>query len=210
MAKVRTRGRPVYDHVSGFELLTLAFRILEDGTFGTTSTTIVPLPPLSPPGDTLVALFDMPATAKLHVPVPLTVFIRNYHPTRSANVIVQLEPDVSDGFVLTGLRSGHIPIILPGAEEKLQWTLIPLECGYLDIPKIRILDKRRTVPAPPAGEEVPQDGNAGEPVRVIDLRRDQRRKEIVNVETGVEEGEETETRILDSGTNIGSIFVLPC
>lgn len=185
-----------------------ASRILQDGDFGSTSTTIVPLPPLSPPSDTIVALFDIPPAAKLHAPLPLTVLLRNYHPTRSANVTVQLEPDLADGFVVAGLRSGRVPVLLPGAEEKLQWTLIPLECGYLSIPKIRILDRRRAIPAPPGGEEGLQEGYVGEPVRTVDLRRDERRQERVRAEGEGAEGRDSDA-IAKSGSNLGSVLVLP-
>jgi hypothetical protein len=170
------------------------------------STTVVALPALSPPTDELVALFDLPAAAKLHSSLPLTVTIRNYHPTRSANVTVQLEPDISDGFIVAGLRSGRVPVLLPGGEEKLTWTLIPLECGYQPIPRIKVLDRRKAIPATSSTDGAPQaEGLVGELVKIIDLRRDQRR--IVQVETEGEGGDTTD--IVDSGTTFGSILVLP-
>ena len=51
----------------------------------------------------------------------------------------------------------------------------------------------------------PTEGLVGEPVKVVDLRRDQRR--VVQVETEGEGGDTTDT--IDSGTTFGSILVLP-
>lgn len=182
-------------------------RILRDGSHGSLSKTTVSLPALNPPGDTLVALFDIPPTATLHVPVSMTVTIRNYHPTRSANVTVQMEPEVTDGFIVAGLRSGRVPVLLPGGEERLEWTLIPLECGYQSIPRIRILDRRKAIPGVPATtEEVPVDGSTGEPVKLIDLRRDERR--LIQADGQGEEGEAT-IRLLESGSNFGGVLVVP-
>ncbi|KAJ2928613.1 hypothetical protein H1R20_g8470, partial [Candolleomyces eurysporus] len=181
-------------------------RVLKDGSHGNVSTTVVALPALSPPTDELVALFDLPAAAKLHTPLPLTVTIRNYHPTRSANVTVQLEPDLSDGFVVAGLRSGRVPVLLPGAEEKLTWSLIPLECGYQPIPRIKVFDRRKAIPATSSTDGALQaEGFVGDPVKVVDLRRDQRR--VVQVEAESEGGDTTD--IVDYGTNFGSVLVLP-
>ncbi|KAJ2918543.1 hypothetical protein MD484_g1826, partial [Candolleomyces efflorescens] len=180
-------------------------RVLKDGSHGNMSTTVVALPALTPPMDELVALFDLPASAKLHTSLPLTVTVRNYHPTRSANVTVQLEPDIADGFIVAGLRSGRVPVLLPGGEEKLTWTLIPLECGYQPIPRIKVLDRRKAIPVAPSDGAPQAEGLVGEPVKVVDLRRDQRR--VVQAETEGEGGDTTDT--IDSGTIFGSILVLP-
>lgn len=148
----------------------------------------------------------MPAAATLHEPLPFTVIIRNYHPIRSANVTIQLEPENSDGFIVAGLRSGRVPVLLPGAEEKLTWTLIPLECGYQTIPRIKVLDRRKVIPVASSTDEAPQvEGFVGDPVKVIDLRRDQR--SIIQNEREAEGGDATD--IVDRGTNFGSILVLP-
>lgn len=131
------------------------------------TTSIFPLPPLSPPVEGLLALLSAPPTATLHVPVVLTLTIRNYCSSKSANVAVQLELDSSDGFVIAGLRSARVPILMPGAEEKLIWNLIPIECGYVKMPRIRVTNIRSptTSDMEPGTEEL-----KGEMVKVIDAR----------------------------------------
>lgn len=103
------------------------------------------------------------------------MLIRNRRPTRSANIVVQVEFDASDGFVLAGLRAGRIPILLPGGEEVLTWNAIPVECGYAKLPKIKVTDRRQHV-APSTGavpEITPPEGE-GEVVIVVDVRSDER------------------------------------
>ena len=68
--------------------------------------------------------------------------MRNRRPTKSANVVVQVEFDAADGFVLAGLRSGRVPVLLPGAEEELRWNMVPVECGLVRVPRIRVVDRR--------------------------------------------------------------------
>lgn len=182
-------------------------RVNHDGSHGSLSTTTVLLPSLSPPQDSLVALVDIPPIAKLHQPAYLTIVIRNYHPTRSANVTVQVEPEVNDGFVMAGLRSGRVPVLLPGSEETLEWAMIPLECGFQSIPRIRIFDRRKAVTGPASGVEEPApDGFVGEPVQLVDIRRDERRQIL---EEAQEEGGEAISRILEQGVNLSSVLVLP-
>jgi hypothetical protein len=122
----------------------------------------------------LVALLDVPPKASLHVPVSMTLTIRNYSPTRSSNITVHLEPDPLDSFVVSGMRTGRVPVLLPGTEEKLVWRIIPLECGYVRIPRIKVMDRRRAIPTSQIpGENVPApEGSTGDPVKVIDLRHD--------------------------------------
>jgi trafficking protein particle complex subunit 11 len=133
------------------------------------------LPQLQPPEDGLVALLDVPTTAQLHVPTTIRMIIRNRRPTRSANVIVQVEFDAADGFVLAGLRAGHIPILLPGGEEILTWNAIPIECGYAKLPRFKVTDRRQTVSSQTGAsqEPIPAEGN-GEYVSVVDMRYEER------------------------------------
>ncbi|KAJ7686580.1 Gryzun, putative trafficking through golgi-domain-containing protein [Mycena rosella] len=178
-------------------------RILGSGDRGPLSTTIFPLPLLQPPVEGVVALLDVPPTAKLHVPLSLTITIRNRHPSRSANVTIQLEPDPLDGFVVAGLRSGRVPIMLPGGEEKVTWRLIPIECGYIEVPRIKIVDKRRAI----ASAQGIRDPSAeveteGEVVKIIDVRLDGARGRKVAGRVSVESAEET-------GGRLGSVLVLP-
>jgi hypothetical protein len=118
---------------------------------------------------------SVPPAAKLHTPITMSLNIRNLHPSRSANITVQLEPDLSDSFVISGLRSGRVPILLPGAEERLIWQLIPVECGYVRVPKIKVMDRRTTTTG-----EVETEGEA---VKVVDVRWDRR-------VAGADEGED--------------------
>lgn len=137
------------------------------------STTFISLPSLRHPSDGLVALLDVPPVATLHDPITLFLTIRNYHPSRSANITVQLETDALDGFIVAGLRSGRIPVLLPGAEERLLWRLIPVECGHVRIPRLKIFNRRTAIVAAQGSD---QSGNAdvpsGEVVRVVNVGHD--------------------------------------
>jgi hypothetical protein len=149
------------------------YRIRKNGERGSPTISAFPLPSLSPPVEGLVALMGVPPTATLHVPTTLTLTLRNYHPSRSANVTVQLELDASEGFVIAGLRSGRVPILMPGSEEKLTWELIPIECGYVKVPRIKVMDLRRAaVSETESGTEGVEA--KGEVVKVIDVRIDHR------------------------------------
>ncbi|RDB24899.1 Trafficking protein particle complex subunit 11 [Hypsizygus marmoreus] len=143
-------------------------RIGSNGELGPLSTSVISLPPLKPPVEGLLALLSVPPAAVLHVPISLTLTIRNYHPSRSANITVQLELDASDGFVVAGLRSGRIPILLPGTEEKLTWRLIPIECGQVRLPRIKVTDRR-----PDGAEQRPDAEAKGNSVKIVDVRLDQ-------------------------------------
>ncbi|KAH0829099.1 Gryzun, putative trafficking through golgi-domain-containing protein [Lanmaoa asiatica] len=137
------------------------------GHYGPRSSTHIPLPPLRPPRETLVALLSVPATAKLHTPIPMHLTVRNRHASRSAVISVSLDPQPSDGFVVAGLRSGRLPLVLPGAEERVTWNVIPIECGYVKVPRVRVMDHRRGDDVHDAVGE--RDGD-GEVVRVVDVR----------------------------------------
>ncbi|KAI0090763.1 Gryzun, putative trafficking through golgi-domain-containing protein [Irpex rosettiformis] len=151
-------------------------RILSNNELGPLAKSVFQLPQLEPPEDGLVALLDVPTTANLHVPIPIRMIIRNHRPTRSANVVVQVEFDATDGFVLSGLRAGRVPILLPGGEEILTWNAIPVECGYTKLPRIKVIDRRQRVIAQP-GASTPETTSAdgeGELVSVVDMRSDER------------------------------------
>ena len=87
-------------------------------------------------------------------------------------MVVQLEPDSLDGFVVAGVRNGRVPVLLPGAEEVLVWQMVPIECGYLKLPRVKVVDRRKA--APTAGEATPDAPPHGEIIKVVDLRRDAR------------------------------------
>ncbi|KAI0002431.1 Gryzun, putative trafficking through golgi-domain-containing protein [Russula compacta] len=179
-------------------------RILSNGDHGPLCTSRFPLPNLQPPRTGVIALLELPSSAKLHSPVHARLTLRNYHPSRSASLAVQLEPDAADAFLIAGQRSARVPTLLPGAEAQLAWSLIPVECGFVRVPRIRVLDKRRVGPiAPTAAEEPPETEEEGIPVRVFDLRRDKRVEDI--------DPDETLEDIPDAdvGSIIGPVLVLP-
>lgn len=141
------------------------------------------LPSLRPPRDNLVALLDVPPKATLHAPILMTLTIRNYHPTRAANVVVQLEPDSLDGFVVAGVRNGRVPVLLPGAEEVLVWRVVPIECGYLKLPRVKVVDRRKGAPTAHTEGGATPEASLGEVIKVVDLRRDAR---LANTESAAE------------------------
>lgn len=200
------------------------FRIMGNGGSGTESTSIIALPPLRPPTETLVALLDMPPVGKLHVPFQITLQVRNYHPTRSANIVVSMESEPSiDSFIVSGLRSGRLPIMLPGTEERLLWTLVPMETGYHKIPEIKVLDARSDIQPNPMMSKGQAGGIMGgqqqqqqpvqpvvaeetkKEVRIVDVRIDARKEAEAKGELGVER-QEAEERMAKVG---GMILVLP-
>ncbi|KAG0708617.1 Gryzun, putative trafficking through golgi-domain-containing protein [Suillus ampliporus] len=148
-------------------------RVLPGGGRGRQSITRFALPALVVPQDELIALLDVPSTAKLHVSTPIHLTVRNRHSSRSANIAVTLDLDPSDAFIVAGLRNGRLPILLPGTEEKLSWNLIPIECGHVKIPRIKVMDVRRAAP-PSQGVGVPSTevDVEGEAVNVVDVRAD--------------------------------------
>lgn len=107
--------------------------------------------------------------------------VRNRHPTRSANIVVQLEPEASDGFVAAGLRHGRMPILLPGCEGKLTWNLIPVECGFVRIPKIKVLNRRVVIDAQAHSGAAQGFEDDAELVEIVDWRWDRRFQEAAVV-----------------------------
>lgn len=123
--------------------------------------------------DDLIALLDIPSTAKLHSPISMHLTVRNLRPARSANVVIQLDLDpMSDSFIVSGIRQGRLPVLMPGAEERLTWNLIPVECGHVKIPKIKLTDRRPVIDAQlPANSASGKPAQAeGEDVDIVDVR----------------------------------------
>lgn len=173
-------------------------RLLPNGEPGTPSTTKFTLPSLNPPTDDLIALLDLPSTGKLHVPMITKLTVRNSDTSRTAVVTVHLEPDPSDGFVVAGLRSGRLPMLLPETEATLCWKLIPVECGFAKVPKIKVIDRRKAI-VPPGQEPLdppPEPGSdaEGDVVKLVDVRWDGR----------TEGGDE-----IRATGDVGSILILP-
>jgi hypothetical protein len=176
-------------------------RILPNGDHGSLCTSRFPLPNLQPPRSGVIALLQLPSSAKLHAPAHARLTLRNHHPSRTASLIVQLEPDTADAFLVAGQRSARVPTLLPGAEAQLLWSLVPIECGFVRVPKIRVVDKRKAGPTSPTEQQPPVIEDEGIPVRVVDLRRYER------AEVGDAAAEET-SDVVD-GESIGPILVLP-
>lgn len=149
-----------------------------------------------------MALLDVPPVAKLHVPLDLKLLVRNYHPTLSANILCQLDSDATDAFVVSGLRSGRLPILLPGAEEKIFWRLIPMECGHVRLPKLRVFNRRKLVPSTQGQNTVDgtTGGIEGDVVDVVDVRRDRK--------LGLEVSQDPGSEVVE-GKRIMTILVLP-
>jgi hypothetical protein len=178
-------------------------RILPNGDHGTLNTSRFPLPDLLPPRPGVVALLELPPSAKLHDPIHAHLTIRNHHPTRTANLTVQLEPDAADSFLVAGQRSARVPTLLPGAEIQLAWSLVPIECGFVRIPKIRVTDKRKTGSTSPT-DQPPVTEDEGVPVPVVAPRRSE--KVVVEAVDGA--APEGAPSVINTG-GIGPILVLP-
>jgi len=117
-----------------------------------------------------VALLNAPPTAKLHEPTTLRLKVRNRHSSRSANITVHLEQDTPDGFILAGLSSGRIPILLPGSEHEVSWRIIPIDTGYVKMPKIRVMDRRKKAAGTASAEDADIMENDGDEILVTDAR----------------------------------------
>ena len=79
-------------------------------------------------------------------------------------ISVSLDLQPTEGFVVAGLRHGRLPLVLAGGgEERVRWHVIPIECGYVKVPRVRVMDHRR-------GEGEGQGQGEGEVVRVVDVR----------------------------------------
>ncbi|KAG7091150.1 hypothetical protein E1B28_010203 [Marasmius oreades] len=186
-------------------------RILSDSEYGEPTITTFVLPPLQPPIDGLVALLNPPTIANLHQPIAMSLTIRNRHPTRSANITVHLDSDPSDGFVVAGLRNGRVPVLLPGGEEKLTWKLIPVECGYVQLPKLRVVDRRKAIASAQGlggpGTDVEIEGV---PVKIVDVRTEQKVVSILSTTgSGGEVKKDAEDAAAVDPNRIADVLVLP-
>jgi hypothetical protein len=89
-------------------------------------------------------------------------------------------------------------MLLPETEATLFWKLIPVECGFVKVPKIKVIDRRKAI-VPPGHEPPippPEPGSdaEGDIVKLVDVRWDGRS----------ESGEEAR-----AAGDIGSILVVP-
>jgi trafficking protein particle complex subunit 11 len=122
---------------------------------------------------------------------------------------VQLEPDATDAFLIAGQRKASVPTLLPGTEAQLVWSLIPMGCGFVQVPKIHVVDRRKAGLVPPSATEQPPAATEedGTPVRVFDLRRDKRIEEVDTDET-TEGAPDGGVKPVNVGS-IGPVLVLP-
>jgi hypothetical protein len=126
-----------------------------------------------------VALLQVPPIGRLHEPLSVELILRNESPVRTANVSISIgvatgsgagdaEADGGGGqgtlpqqqFVVAGIKNGRLGVVLPGEEQRVVWVVVPLECGYLRVPRVKVLDWRGR------GEE-----GIGEEVEVVDATR---------------------------------------
>lgn len=113
----------------------------------------------------LVALLQVPPIGRLHEPMRVELVVRNESLVRTGNVSVSVgmgggsgsggegEGDGGAGaasgslqqqqqFVVSGIKNGRLGVVLPGEEVRVEWIVIPLECGYLKVPRVKVLDWR--------------------------------------------------------------------
>jgi trafficking protein particle complex subunit 11 len=165
------------------------------GLRGAIAVTRISLPYLTVPRDNVDALLELPAAGVLHVPMTITATIRNRHPWRTADLYLQMEP--SDHFVLSGLRSGSLPVLLADSEEHLSFNLIPVSCGTVRLPTFKFLDRRKENQERKAGE----GSDVDKKLSVIDARLEERNENGEEVRLMIclpGEGESNRLRRIDA------------
>jgi hypothetical protein len=189
-------------------------RVSPSGKTGPLCRSHLPLPELQPPTDGLVALLRISPLAHLHQSTPMTLIVRNRHPSRSAHVVVTVDVDVKDSLIFSGMRSGYAPVLLPGSEWESRWTLIPLECGHVRLPRIRVTDRRKPFvassdPNNPSAHN-PETDLPGDEVKIIDVRWDRRNGEGQDVMLQRRNSIDSEASDEETAPgHIGTILVLP-
>ena len=83
-------------------------------------------------------------------------------------ISVALDPQPSDGFVAAGLQNERLPLVLPGVQARVTWNVIPIECEYVKVPHVRVVD-HRGASGSQAGAVGEGEGE-GEVVMVVDVR----------------------------------------
>jgi trafficking protein particle complex subunit 11 len=76
----------------------------------------------------------------LHQPGNLTLILRNPASGKAANLLVSMEPD--ENFVSAGMKSGRVGILPPGEGTELLWRVVPMECGWVETPKVKVVNVR--------------------------------------------------------------------
>ncbi len=79
------------------------------------------------------------------------------------------------------------------------WNLIPIECGHVALPRIKVIDRRKVVQESTEAEE--------ELVKIVDVRLDYRREEAEEKDEDSETPTEKETN--SPLAVVGTVFVSP-
>jgi len=136
-------------------------------------------PTLRPPEDDLIGILKCPPSAQLHVAFPVHLVVQNRHPSRTADVF--LDVDSSDAFVLAGPRHARLSTLLPGTAEELSFKLLPLLTGVVRLPNFRLHDRRQLLGVVSGVDDEAADGTAGadgsgtgKPIQVVMIGKDVR------------------------------------
>lgn len=151
------------------------------------ATTEVLLPTFSAQPDSVYAALELPETGVLHVPFTAVLRIHNRHPWKTLDAYFQLE--ASDHFVVSGLRAGSLPLLIGGSEERIPFSLIPISCGIVRLPTVKITQRKKGQPTEIKEEEVEKE------YPVIDGRFEERYQDVKEVKPSLE---------LNTMENIGS------
>lgn len=98
-----------------------------------------------------------------------------------------------------------MPLLLPrGGEEKIVWKVVPIDCGWVKIPRVRVVDRRKAVGQGAAGASgqggaaagAQATSESGDIVKVVDVRYDVRRE----ADGGA---------FVDGNPGVGTVLVLP-
>jgi hypothetical protein len=100
----------------------------------------LPLPELRFPPLGLAAFIQYPAAGKLHAPMCCHMRISN--PLTQPTAKVEIRFDANESFVFVGLRQGQLPLLTPGMNVHVTFTIIPMAVGYVAAPDVRV-EKRR-------------------------------------------------------------------
>lgn len=125
----------------------------------------------------MTVLIEPPTVAKLHIPFTLPVKLWNGNQHRVAELSFFLEP--TDSFVVAGLKSATLPLLLPGTAEELVFNMVPINVGPRRLPNFKVI--QRTLPQKGQEESDPQRSTdtlggtgTGEIVEPVDVRWDER------------------------------------
>jgi hypothetical protein len=94
---------------------------------------------------------------------------------------------------------------MPGAEERVRWKLIPVECGYVKVPGIKVVDRRKAITGTQGIGDVEGETEEAGSVVLVDVRWERRERE------GDRQGSHTDPADSQgrNGDCMGSVLVLP-